>query len=252
MLILAHRGLPAAHRPENTVAACSAALRAGADGIEVDVRLSKDGVLVASHDRDLARVSGVALPVATETWSTLLRHSAAHGVELARVEQILHAAGTARVVLEAKKPPPGPSAMRRTAAALCEQIASCVGGAAPRVTVSSFSATLLREVRRLLPGQPVARTALLGRPLARPSSLLRQALAEGHDDIHPHVLSLLASPDAVATAHAVGVSVVPWTVNRRSELRRLVSIGVDAVITDRPATARAVRAATTADRVNRG
>ena len=237
MFVIAHRGLPAIDRPENSVAACVAALDGGADGVEVDLRLTKDGVLVASHDPDLSRLTGTSVAVADQTWRTLVRQAAASGVELARVEQILSAARSGRVVLEVKQPPPAPSANRRIAARLCEQLTSPeVSG--ERITVSSFSPAVLREVRALLPPQAGVRTALLGRPLTRTSSLLRQALRGGHDEIHPHVLSVLATPEAVTTAHAVGVAVVPWTANRARDLRRLARAGADGVITDRPATAR--------------
>jgi glycerophosphoryl diester phosphodiesterase len=53
------------------------------------------------------------------------------------------------------------------------------------------------------------------------------------------VLPLLAEPQVVAAAHACGVAVVPWTVNRRRDVRRLGRLGVDALITDVPVSARA-------------
>jgi glycerophosphoryl diester phosphodiesterase len=107
------------------------------------------------------------------------------------------------------------------------------------VTVSSFSPGLADHVRRLLPTSSGIRTALLGEASVRPSALLRQALTAGHDEIHPHVLALLADGDCVAAAHALGVAVVPWTVNSRRDVRRVARLGVDALITDVPANARA-------------
>jgi glycerophosphoryl diester phosphodiesterase len=56
--------------------------------------------------------------------------------------------------------------------------------------------------------------------------------------VHPHLSALLAAPGCVRTAHAVGVAVVPWTVNRRRDVRKLARLGVDALITDAPASAR--------------
>jgi glycerophosphoryl diester phosphodiesterase len=90
------------------------------------------------------------------------------------------------------------------------------------------------------------RTALLGRPLDRVGVVLRQALAAGHDEMHPHVLPLLADTGVVRAAHACGVAVVPWTVNRRREVRRLAKAGVDGVITDVPALVRAAPVASPA------
>ena len=82
------------------------------------------------------------------------------------------------------------------------------------------------------------RTALLGDVRDRPTGLLRQALQDGHDQVHPNVAALLAEPAAVRRAHALGVGVVPWTVNRSRALRRLAALGVDGIITDVPRSAR--------------
>jgi glycerophosphoryl diester phosphodiesterase len=216
-----------------------AAFEAGADGVEVDLRLTADGVLAVSHDPDLSRVAGVGTAVARAGWDDLRITAGAHGVALARVEDVLVAAAGRPVVLELKKPPPGPAARTRTALAVAGQLRALQGEGLPLdVTVSSFSATLVGEFRAVLPPGSQVRTALLGRPMTRPSSLLRQALAAGHDEVHPHVTALLAAPESVATAHAVGVSVCAWTVNRRREVRRLARLGVDAVITDVPASVR--------------
>jgi glycerophosphoryl diester phosphodiesterase len=243
MLLLAHRGLPGDRRPENTLAAVAAALEAGADGVEVDLRLTADGVLAMSHDPDLTRTAGLPLAVADTSWSQLHDLAGTAGLELARVEDLLVLTSERRVVLEVKQPPPGPAATSRTALALAGALVSLQRAGLPLdVTVSSFSPAVVEAVRRLLPPGSGVRTALLGRPLTRPSSLLRQALRDGHDEVHPHVSALLAAPSTVATAHALGVAVVPWTVNRRRELRRCARLGVDALITDVPVAARAALA----------
>lgn len=239
MLVLAHRGLPGPGRPENTVAAVQAALVAGADGVEVDLRLTADGVLVLSHDPDLGRLTGVPLAVADNRWRCLLETAGEAGVALARVEDVLVAAAGRRVVLEVKAPPPGPEAAARTALALAAVLRDLRRAGLPMdVTVSSFSAEVAAHVRRLLPPGRGVRTALLGRPLVAPSSLVRQALVAGHDEVHPHVTALLAAPGSVAPAHAVGVAVCGWTVNRRRDVRRLARHGVDALISDVPASVR--------------
>jgi glycerophosphoryl diester phosphodiesterase len=247
VLLLAHRGLVGPLRPENSLAAVRAALAAGADGVEVDVRRTADGVLVLAHDPDLGRTAGLPLAVATTPWGQLRDAAAGAGLALARTGEVLTAAAGRRVVLEVKQPPPGPAAHARTALPLGAELRALASDGVPLdVTVSSFSPAVLEHVRRALPRGLGVRTALLGRPLVRPSSLLRQALRAGHDEVHPHVGALLAAPDAVATAHALGVAVVPWTVNRRSELRRVARAGVDALITDVPVAARAVLSGTTA------
>lgn len=242
MLLLAHRGLVSPTRPENTVAAVEAALAAGADGVEVDLRMTADGVLAVSHDADLRRVARLADAVAGQSWERLRELALDRGgVQLARAEQVLLAAAGRRVVLEVKQPPPSPDAAERTATAVCRLLAGLQRDGLPLdVTVSSFSAELAMRVAAQAPGG--TRTALLGMPLVRPTSLIRQALDAGHEEIHPHVSSLLAAPDGVRLAHLVGLAVVPWTVNRRRDIRRLARLGCDAVITDVPVDARAVLA----------
>ena len=237
MRLYAHRGSPGPASVENTVPAVAAALLAGADGAEVDLRLSRDGVLVVSHDPDLRRLAASPLPVAATDWQELHDTSARSGVPLARAEQVLAALAGRAAVLELKQPPPGLTPP--TAAALVELLGSIPPAGRPgALTVSSFSPALVAAVRAGAPARLGLRTALLGRVTDRPSALVRRALDAGHDEVHPHVAALLAEPSAVDRAHAVGVTVVPWTVNRSRAVRRLSALGVDAMITDVPVAAR--------------
>lgn len=242
MLILAHRGLPGAEGPENSLAAVGAAFACGADGVEVDLRLTADGVLVASHDPDLFRLAGAHVAVADTPWPVLDAAAAQRGLRLARLEELLVLASGRPMVLELKRPLTS-AAQARTATVLVQQLAllqRC--GVSLDVTVSSFSPTLLTSVRReSFPGHGL-RTALLGTPLSGAAPLLRQAIRGGHPEIHPNVLALLTETWVVQAARTRGVSVVPWTVNRPRHLRRLERAGVDAVITDVPVSARATLA----------
>lgn len=241
MRLYAHRGSPGTTAHENTVPAVTGCLAAGADGVEVDLRLSADGVLVLSHDADLRRVAGLDLTVATTSWDVLRSAASARGVPLARVEWLLAAAAGRPVVLELKQPLPGRTPA--TALAVLEVLGRLAAAGLPLdVTVSSFSPHLVGVVRELAPERLGLRTALLGRPDDVADAVLRRALEAGHDEVHPHVGALLASPATVARAHAVGTDVVPWTVNAGRDLRRLAGLGVRAVITDVPVTARAVLA----------
>ncbi len=237
MRLYAHRGSPGTSTVENTLPAVCAALLDGADGVEVDLRLSADGVLVVSHDPTLRRTAGSGLEVATSSWEALRVAGACAGVPLARVEQVLAALGGRPAVLEVKRPLPG--AVPSTVDALVAVLAGLRGAGLPLdVTVSSFSPAVVARVRATAPRELALRTALLGDVRDRPTGLLRAALADGHDQVHPHVAALLAEPAAVGRAHALGVGVVPWTVNRGRALRRLAALGVDGFITDVPRTAR--------------
>ena len=232
MRILAHRGAPGPSRSENTVAAVLAALADGADGVEVDLRLTADGVLAVCHDADLRRVAGRPERVAGTSWEALRLAAEPSGVSLARVEWVLAAAAGRRVVLELKAAPHDPVPV------LAERLAGLADAGLPLdVVVSSFDAGLVREARAALPR--TVRTALLGRPGCLALATLRRGVAAGHDEVHPHVSDLLDDPRSVAEAHAAGVAVVTWTANGRRDLRRLADLRVDGVITDEPVRARA-------------
>lgn len=238
MLVIAHRGLVGPDRPENTLAAVEAAFAAGADGVELDLRLTQDGVLVLCHDPDLRRLTGMPVAVASSSWSELRSAAGRGGVRLCRLEEVLAIAAGRHLVLEVKEPPPGSGAVPRTAAAVASLLTARARSGRSDVTVSSFEAPLLRQVRLLLgPGSGV-RTALLGLSTDPATSVLRQALADGHDELHPHVGTVLGT-SVVDAAHEAGLRVVPWTVNSSSHVQRLQQAGADAVITDVPRAARA-------------
>lgn len=234
MRILAHRGSPKSGTLENSIPAISAALAGGADGVEVDLRLTADGVLAVCHDPELGRVGSRALPVATSEWDELRAAAPA----LARVEWVLAAAAGRPVVLELKTAPV------RSAQVLVERLLVLHAAGLPLdVTVSSFDAALVRAVRTLAPAHLEVRTALLGDVGCLATAVLRRAVLGGHDQVHPHVSDLLMHPETVAAAHQAGVAVVPWTVNRPQDLRRCALLGVQAVITDLPRAARLAVAA---------
>jgi glycerophosphoryl diester phosphodiesterase len=230
-LVLAHRGSAAADRPENTAAAAVAALHNGADGIEVDVRLSADGLLLCCHDPDLSRLAGSTLSVAANRAATLRRVRLDGGHALAVLEELLSAIaerGPHRVVVEAKECV-DLNAARRLAAALREVLGQFA--AVLDVTVSSFDPTLLAVIRASLTDIEVG-TALLGSTFASGGDLLRHAVTEGHDQIHPYFRTLLREPAVADAARMLGIGVTCWTVNRPHDAERVAALGVDAVITD--------------------
>lgn len=162
MLILAHRGLPGPDRPENSIPALAAAFDSGADGVEVDLRLTADGVFALRHDPDLAPLTGLPTTVAGSTWPMLHEVAQRHGVQLTRLEHVLALAAGRRVVLELKIPSPTPAAEARTARALTDQLRSRQRAGAPMdVIISSFAPALLAAVRKLFPPGSGVRTALL-------------------------------------------------------------------------------------------
>jgi glycerophosphoryl diester phosphodiesterase len=210
--VLGHRGSPAPGRPDNSVAAVTEALRLGADGVEVDVQLTADGVLVCAHDPI------GPLPVAALK-------------SLATLAEVLAAgqrpAGS-RVVVEAK-PVADRTVAVRTAQAVADVLAAAAGSA--DIIVSSFDADLLALIRSTCADLPV-RTALLGGTSDAVTAVVRRAAADGHDEVHLPLVGLRRAPQAVELARWLGLSVTVWAVNSGRDLRWVAGLGVDAVITD--------------------
>ncbi|MHB8342003.1 MAG: glycerophosphodiester phosphodiesterase [Mycobacteriales bacterium] len=227
MRVLGHRGsrIPG---PENTVSAVRAALLAGADGVEVDVRRSRDGVLVCAHDPAVVSPAG-PLVVADTTAARL----AEAGVP-PLVEVLDAALGHGQVVCEVKNVPGQPD---------CDAPASATGRAVVEllaarrtpddIVVSSFDWFTVEAVR-----DAGLRTAFLALPGVALAAALGYAAEAGHLELHAFVGDvLLAGPPGVDAGHAAGLALVAWTVRTPEELAELAALGVDAAICDDPAAA---------------
>jgi glycerophosphoryl diester phosphodiesterase len=210
----------------------------GADGVEVDVRLSRDGVLVCSHDAVVTTHLGRELAVSATTASELLarstERSGGHLATLPEVLSALHAGGAGHLVVEAK-PVADQVAAFRTARAMAELLVPLC--ASTTITVSSFDPLVLGAVRRMVFGTNL-RTALLGDATESAVGVLRRVDEAGDDEAHLSLKSLREAPHAVRMAHQRGISVTAWTVNG-ADLAHVSTLGVDAVITDDIRTARA-------------
>ena len=207
--VIGHRGAPVGGRPENSVPAVTEALLQGADGVEVDVWLTEDGTLVSTHDLDgLADLSSLAT--------------------LPELLAAVRDGDGAQVIVEAK-PVADAAVAVRTASVLADVLRSFAGNAA--ITVSSFDPALLALIRAACADLPV-RTALLGEKADPVAEVVRRAHDDGHDEVHLPLVAVRRTPQAVATARSLGLSVSLWTVNGRSDLQWVAELGVDAVITD--------------------
>ena len=236
-LVLAHRGYTGGAGDgamrQNTVEAFAAARRHGADGVELDVRLSADGALVVHHDAEIPGLGRLAnLTVAgLPGWVPLLADALAGCAGLVVNVEVKHdaaddpgrvlAAGVAAELVADAVP----------GWALPDRAAS--GGG---VLVSSFDAASLDVVAERAPQVP---TGLLVRWTADPLTGLAEAEAHGCRAVHPFVGRV--DRDYVEEARRRGLAVNVWTVNADEDLSAMVALGVDAVITDRlPAALAAV------------
>jgi len=234
-LVLGHRGVPGPNPAENTVQAVHTALTRGADGAEIDVRLTADGILLCSHDETIATRTGDQLPISTSTAAAAQHAAAAAGTKLATLPQMLAAAAAhpgCQLVVEAK-----PVATTTAAHQSAHALHAALTAAAPniQVTVSSFDPNLLNLIRATT--GPNIHTALLGHAGTPAHTHLRTALDAGHDQIHLNIADLHATPHIIDQAHHLGVAVTAWTANTPTDLQWAHHHHLDAVITDDITTA---------------
>lgn len=214
-LIIGHRGASAV-APENSMAAFEAAIAAGADGIEFDVRLSRDGVPVIIHDDTLQRTHGLRRRVAELTADEL---RSVHVPSL-RELFVLMSRNNLILCLEIKASSPNlPN--------LCSQLVHEFGFEG-RVIVECFDLTVLEKV-----------TALKKAALFEPRIYTEQSLIDRSLKVGASMLALhhrLAKSPLVEKAKLAGLRVVVWTVDDPAWIARAQAMGIEALITNDPAT----------------
>jgi glycerophosphoryl diester phosphodiesterase len=241
--VYAHRG-GAGLAPENTLAAFRKAMELGVEAMEMDLHVTRDGEVIVIHDETLERTTDGRGNVAdlsldeVKRWDAGAKFGPAFRGEriptLQEVIELVRVAGNARIrlVLEIKFHPdhPGkPDDFERRVLAVLRQT-----GFVERVNVISFYHPSLTKMKILAPRM---RTGLLagGRQAPRdPVALVRQYQADYYSPNFHHVTA-----EAVAALHLAGIPVVPWTVNEKSDMRRLIGLGIgtlqrDAITTDYP------------------
>jgi glycerophosphoryl diester phosphodiesterase len=230
--IWGHRGASAL-AVENTMAAFRRARADGADGVELDVRLSADGAVVVFHDDDLRRLAD--RPERVDRLTLLeLRGVRARGEPIPTLDEVLEELAGLTVNVEIKAgdrlPPRG----------LVDAVARVIRRhRADEVLVSSFNPLALLELRARAPSVVIG--LLFHRDQARP---LREGWSRhllGARAVHPE--HVLVDEERVARWHREGRAVNVWTVDDPGELARMARAGVDAVIANDPGAARAAIAA---------
>lgn len=242
----AHRGFTppapgqdvwANHAWENTVAAFAAARALGLRHLELDVRATRDGVCAVLHDPDLSRVAGIPLRVADVMWEELREIRVAGDQPVARLEDVMDAVPDAVLNVDCKSD------------ATVEPLIRVLTGRpdAGRVIVAGFDGSRSARIAKAVPA--VARSAGPGGAggavaAARVASvgfrapgrwLMRLAGRRSHVLQVPehHRGRRIVTAALVRTAHAAGLQVHVWVVDDPDDMRRLLDIGVDGLISDR-------------------
>ena len=221
--VLAHRGALSG-RAENTLDAFLEAQRVGADGVELDVRLSADGALVVHHDVEIPGLG----PVATLKVADL-------PAEVPLLEAAVLACGDLFVNIELKDLPGEPGFDITHPLAVRVAVFVRERNLLDRVVVSSFDLRAADAVRTV---EPAISTAWLTPNGFDQRLALDSVVDRGHRALHPHHASV--TPDLVKSAHWVGVAINTWTVDEPDRMRELAAAGVDAIITNRAKVAKEV------------
>lgn len=228
--VWAHRGA-SGHAPENTLEAFEDAIRVGAHGIELDVHATADDQVVVIHDDTLTRTCGVDGSVASMPAADVTATHAPNGMTGfpdARVPLLNDVfdlvSGTSVIVnVELKgNRPTLPDAVHRVVRDR---------GMSDAVIYSSFNHYQLKAIQELGGTSPIG--ILIGQPLYEP---WQYAAAIGARAIHPPH-SMLALPGLVTQCHRLGIAVNVWTIDTPPMWEQACTLGVDAVITNRPAAA---------------
>ena len=238
-LVAAHRG-GAALWPENSLLAFRSALALGVDALELDLHLTADGEVVVLHDPSLDRTStgtGAVRDLKIADLAAVRLKTREGAVTAERVPtfaQVLDlvAPTSAELLPEIKV-----DANRQRYDGIEEKVLALIRarGLRSRTTIQAFQVETIRRLREL---EPKARTMLLvargdvERDRARPAEAVRRARELGATDLGMN--HRLIDTDVMSAARAAGIRVAAWTPNEEADIRRMVELGVDMVMSDRP------------------
>ena len=239
---IAHRGASGAF-PENTLEAFTAAHQLGVPYIEFDIHTTRDGCVVVSHDPDLMRIAGRNAIIRELDYKELAAIDAGYnfaaddgsypfrgkGIKLPLLSEVLSNFADMRCVVEIKQIEPS----------LVKQMLEIIdrAGMRRRVMISCEFQQPLDEVRALAPGIPTNFSTF------EVGNFFRAMVAKMADYTPParalqipieYEKFVLVTPESVAAAHQVGVEVHVWTVDDEAEMRRLLALGVDGILTNFP------------------
>lgn len=239
--VIAHRGA-SGYAPENTLRAFQQAVLLGADGVELDVQLTRDGELVVIHDETLDRTTTGAGRVYSYTFAELRTLDAGRWFSPSpKPERIPHLrevlellAGTDLLLNVELKNDVVP--YEGIEAKLCTLLQDYPN---QQVIVSSFNHYSLRKLKQINPACNIA--LLYMERIVEPWLYAHKQKAVALNPHYPNIV-----PELVAGCREANVALYAWTVNREEDMKRLLVAGIDGVMTDYPARLMSLRANYTA------
>jgi glycerophosphoryl diester phosphodiesterase len=239
LLVIAHRG-GAGLWPENTLFALQEAKKLGADVSEIDVHMSRDGVLVAIHDASVDRTTNAKGLVQNLTLTELKSLDAGYrwtndggrtypfrgrGITIPSVNEIFSALPQQMLNLEIKQnDPPIVATLRETISRYAK---------ADQVLISAFDTQTMKVFRRLCPKIASAASNSEIQRFSRLSQMYLERFLSVKADVFSVSLEIV-TPHFIKAAHKKNKRVDVWTVNETEDMERLLAWGVDGIFTDFP------------------
>lgn len=244
--VIGHRGA-AGVAPENTVASFEWAVAERADIVELDVHGSRDGQIVVIHDETVDRTTDGVGAVKDMSLAEIKRLDAGYrfksgadgypfrgrGVTIPSLAEILHRLRDIKAIVEIKQSEPS----------IVDTVLRVVSDAGKEndVLLATERDDIMRDIRTALgPNAPIATGFCHGEVAAFIEALARGALegyvpAGGAFQVPPAFAGIeIVTPASVRAAHALGLELYVWTVNEPAEIKRLLDLGVDGIISDYP------------------
>jgi glycerophosphoryl diester phosphodiesterase len=235
MKIFAHRGASDI-APENTLAAFNAGWQTNCDGAECDIHLSRDGQIVVIHDSTTKRTCGTDLAVKDSDWAQLKSLDAGSwkasdfaGEHIPLLQDVLARIPDGRIMLIEVKC--GHEAI--------PPLKTLLGGIKKEMAVIGFDLASMQEAKHAMPNRPVywlvapKRDEKTGLNLPYDPAIVNTAINAGLDGLNLHFSAI--SPVFAKHVKTAGFKLYAWTVDDLDEAKRLESMGVDGITTNRPA-----------------
>lgn len=243
--VISHRGANKV-APQNTLEAFKKSIQYKADGFETDVHMTSDGIPVICHNYSVDKTSDGKGEIASRTLEQLKKldfgyyfHHSFKGTRIPTLEEFLDLSEKANLKvlnIEIKSP-------RNKDYTIADKIIEAVKAhnLFDKLLISSFDPDLLVYIKDVdencktgflySPDKPITYKKVLGKEIDFAKSI-------GTDALHPH--QLFVTKKLVDLAHENGLMVNPWTVNKEKDMKKLLSFGVDGLITDVPNIAKKV------------
>lgn len=222
MLVFAHRGA-SGYEPENTLASFKKALELGADGVELDVRLTKDGRVVVMHDPWVIRTTKRFGSIAGKSLNELKKLNAGNGEKIPTLQEVLDLInGKVQMNIELKG-----KGIALPVADIIKEYAAKGKWKYSDFFVSAFHHKELLEFKKLLPQVKIG-ALIIG---------INIQFDKYQKELHAYSVNMwspFARKSVVEKAHKKGLKVFVYTVNSKREISRMKKIGVDCILTNYP------------------